>query len=1131
MIPLKKALVALLISGFVMIQIQPALDLPSHGITFSPMIGVASQNVTTTQVSVYAPQGSLANSMLSSFLSTLGISLSSFGSLSTFNMPQQYSGRIISELNNLESNSGLHYYINNATAVAYPSLSFSPVTPSQQTPSEYFPNNIANAYNFTYPLTHNLTGKGTTIAIVDGYGSPSIKYDIRAFDNTTGLPPVNLSIVYPNNVHPTSYNSSWSIETSTDVEWAHALAPGANIMLVVAKDANVSSLDTAVSYVIANHLANIISLSWGIPENHLSTAGFNTFSAVYKQAAQEGITVLAATGDYGAYDQQSQLTVNFPSSDPYVTAIGGTSLYVYNNEYSQKAWGGELNGNVYGGGGGYSAYFKTPWWQKAPGFGSAYRGIPDVSMDANKDTGMFVISQGKDYKIGGTSIGTPIWADVVSLMDQATGHSLGFVNPLLYQISSTPAYSKSFTDITAGNNGYYNATPGWDAATGIGTPLVGDLVNSTLRIYEPYGSNALVYGAGYNSTGISSQLKLHGDPSSETQNGSTFYYLASYYNQNNYVKAGVEVNNTTVSQGYMVAQDGIVYENFTPVTPFTATTLSYKLNLSVDGQFVNYTVGGSSFSLKMFLKNAGRSSLAFGAEQIGSMTNMTVIPGASFLNVTLYNNGTMSQPQSVYESHFSGPGYPGYSTIQITDLSGTNYSVSYSSMSPDTVLTPAASSSPQIVYSLSFSTPVQANFNLANFSGSATWYVNGSLMGGTGGNHTSFAYGGTYYIKAETSGITPTTIKRTITIPAVAESNITATSTIPYDSTPSYSVLLDHFYRYTGSGTITVPSLQSGNTLELTSHGFNSEKSSFGSGSNITIPLVARNVSVSIFTYPENATVMINGNSVPSDSGMHKASISPREINVSVSYQGYTGTSGQYRLYPGQNFTRQDIIAPTNITEYATVSGNVTDGIYSFPIGGVNVSLGGLPLVFTNSTGYFVVYFKTGKYNVSYTSPLYLQKSIILNLTDTTNRTMGVTLYPKNINITSLPQVNINRIFPLLFYFGYISWTAYTGSGFGAYQIYISTTQDMSSFRTMTIGGQNSTFAFVSGIVPGQKYYVKVTVNLNDGEVYSSPVVTLSYSNPLVLLANFAIVIGIAAYAVMAVRFIGRMRRKRTIRL
>lgn len=1131
----KRRLAALILISLIVVQLQPVLQtaITSPVANHQDFTFAVPANNTSGQVSVYIPAGNnLAGGILSQFLSTRGIKLDNYGLLSSFNMPGGNSSQIVGELNFLKQNYGVQYYTSNKSVLAYPSVYGNIVTPSQQTASEYVPSNIRTAYNFTYPLNHNITGKGTTIALVDAYGDPMINYDVSAFDNITGLPPTNLSIVYPNNYHPNQTNSSWAIETSTDVEWAHALAPGAKIVLVIAQNANVSSLDNAVSYVIAHRLANIISLSWGLPESQLGLQGVQTFTGVYKYAADNGITVLAATGDFGAYDQQNTLTVNFPSSDPYVLAIGGTSLYPVNNQYEQSAWGGTYEGSSYGSGGGYSRYFSAPWWQVAQGFGSPNRGTPDVSMNANKNTGMLVVSHSQQYKIGGTSIASPMWADVISLMDQAVNRSIGFTNPMLYQIANSPLYKTSFEDITTGDNGYYNATPGWDPVTGLGTPKVGDLINATKSILSPYGAIAFLNGSGYNSTGISADLKISSNPSGETFNGSTFYYIGSYLNSGNYVKFGVMVNNTTVSRGYMIAQNGKTIQSFQPLQKYVSGTYSYNLSLNYSsGSALAMSENGHSTTLNLFLENTGRMVLSFGTEQVNSTTNMTQIPSGSFQNLTLINNGTDLTPVEVYESHYSGTGIPGYSTVQINSTSNSNYTVKYDRNPVDKTLTSFNGNvGPSILYNLTYATAPVGTFSLINsgYSSAPEWFVNGTQISGNG---TVFHKGGLYNITALYGIGFIYSATRFIQVPFMNEVNVTVSSPLSYYDSPAYTIGINHFYSETSVGKSTLPSLTGSNYVTVRSNGFETVNLTLLGGASSNLILTPKNVTVSVFAFPGNATVSINGTTVPGPAGLHSLSMIPGSIYVNVSSGGYQAQNISLKLMPGEDKSIQVSLIPYNISGMAIIRGNVTDGIYHFAVAGVNVSLNNSGYAFTNSSGYFIMYLPAGEYNVSFNQTLYTTKYLNLNVTSETSANIMVQLYPKNINPNSIYNGTINRLFPLLFYFGYISWTKYTGPNFAAYKVFISTNPNMLNPGSVTVTSQNTTFAFLSGIVPGQTYYITVSVYLQDGEIYGTQPAQMGYSNPFVLLANVAIVAGVIIYAVMAVRYVGRMRKKRTIRL
>ncbi|EQD80013.1 kumamolisin, partial [mine drainage metagenome] len=212
-----------------------------------------------------------------------------------------------------------------------------------------------------------------------------------------------------------------------------------------------------------------------------SALGFSmeqSYSNTFQMAANNNITVIAASGDRGAYNGGSSLAVNFPAASPYVTSIGGTSLYLRNGAYYQNAWGGGSGSKSFGSGGGFSSVFLTPAWQDPYGYNNPMRGVPDVSMDANTQTGVVVYDQNVNYTVGGTSIGTPIWAGIVAILDQVEGKNLGFINPLLYQISRTNYYGKALQSVYPGTNGYYTTSNGWNPVTGLGTPNMGWLVRA-----------------------------------------------------------------------------------------------------------------------------------------------------------------------------------------------------------------------------------------------------------------------------------------------------------------------------------------------------------------------------------------------------------------------------------------------------------------------------------------------------------------------------------------------------------------------------------------------------------------------------------------------------------------------------
>jgi subtilase family serine protease len=298
----------------------------------------------------------------------------------------------------------------------------------------------------------------------------------------------------------------WAAETTLDVEWAHAMAPDANIVLLtspVAETQGVQGMPEFLyleTYALAHNLGKIISQSWGTTENTLFTpAGqkvFANFEAFYQSAAQQNVTVLASAGDSGSSNVELNgttyypfPTVGFPASSPFVTAVGGTSLFATEsgNRQFEITW--------IGSGGGVSQQFVEPQYQNllpAPvqQILENHRGLPDVAYNADPNTSIFIYlsflgsSSAGYYFIGGTSEGSPQWAGIIADANQLAGHPLGFLNPKLYAIGANGMQSQLFNDITFGSNaanGFngipgYSATVGWDFTTGWGTPKVGNLV-------------------------------------------------------------------------------------------------------------------------------------------------------------------------------------------------------------------------------------------------------------------------------------------------------------------------------------------------------------------------------------------------------------------------------------------------------------------------------------------------------------------------------------------------------------------------------------------------------------------------------------------------------------------------------
>lgn len=375
-------------------------------------------------------------------------------------------------------------------------------------PCGYQPLEMQTAYNLNPLYAAGLDGSGETIVITDAYGSDTIAQDAQAFAAIYGLPPINLQILkapgLSNNPHGVQRN--WQFETTLDVEWAHAMAPGANIALVLATDR--ASLDEAINYAVVHHLGNTISNSWSTIEGLGNPARDLRVNRILEMAAAQGIDVNFVTGDFG--DETVRVgfvSVDFPASSPLATAIGGTSLALNpdNSIAFQTGWGNNLTmiaetnalnnapinpplhlGFQGGAGGGASLTFARPSFQSGLNVPGNTRLVPDIAMLADPFTGAEIIETiGGELSvgvIGGTSLATPMFSGIMAIAAQQAGHGLGQAAQLLYDlpagaVTDVPAVS-SPNNVT----GMINATP-----------------FTANQLAAPLGNTTSFYSALYNS--------------------------------------------------------------------------------------------------------------------------------------------------------------------------------------------------------------------------------------------------------------------------------------------------------------------------------------------------------------------------------------------------------------------------------------------------------------------------------------------------------------------------------------------------------------------------------------------------------------------------------------------------------
>ena len=375
-----------------------------------------------------------------------------------------------------------------------------------------------------YGISPSYDGAGQTVAIIDAYASPTILQDVNQWSTNRGLPtmkPGQFVQVVPPGVYnrpenPQQDPQGWYGEETLDVEAVHGMAPAAKIVYVGAPN-NRQDLDAAMNHVVDKHLAQIVTNSYGFATELLPPGYVKPFEDTLIQAAIEGIGVYFSSGDNG--DETSRFgfaTTDWPASSPWVTAVGGTSLGVSqaNTRVLETGWGTSTyncdttsltctrTGWLYGAGGGVSRLFAEPQYQVHAGLILSGRGVPDVAALGDPQTGLLVgqtqsFPDGNyydEYRIGGTSLSSPIFAGLMALADQAAGHAHGFANPLFYAnprafydvlsvktavarrnyVNSVDASAgtvdrlRTFDDYSGSPTQHTNA--GWDNVTGLGSP-------------------------------------------------------------------------------------------------------------------------------------------------------------------------------------------------------------------------------------------------------------------------------------------------------------------------------------------------------------------------------------------------------------------------------------------------------------------------------------------------------------------------------------------------------------------------------------------------------------------------------------------------------------------------------------
>lgn len=582
----------------------------------------------------------------------------------------------------------------------------------------YTPYATELAYNETGLISRGINGQYITIAVTDAFGDPTSISDLLAYDALYNMPANNsYQTVYPyGQPAPVSTVEGsvvglWEVESALDIQMAHATSPNANIVSVISPDADYT-LTQSLVYAITNQLANVISNSWGAPEPEIGNEA-QYFHPFAKEAAATGITVLAASGDQGSagYDTSVPRSVMWPSDDPYVLAVGGTSLFMngtVNTGLSNPlngppavpevvnptGWSNETAWDGYTGGG-YSILFAKPSWQTGQGIPTSgkyadRRGVPDVAADAMFAGNLFIFNGvvAGSYAFGGTSFASPLWAGVIATadsyeLDYGNGNLLGFVSPTLYSIFNSPAYHKAFHDILYGYNGpngLFNATPGWSPVTGLGSPNVGFLSHQLTIMTYSAGVKGDYTSA--HAMGISANIM--------TVIPSTLYGSATDYA---YINVTLS-DNTQIMVGYTVSAanpDGSWFYSIIPASSvfgsegyITGPSGSAGLNGTVNTFSIVRTSTQNVWAIEMngktltdFGSNAdstGYNLPTFSTSLAGDYSSLNELGPTIFSDLKFYKNSAWQSIPSVMSYESSVPLTGIFAPYTYTNPLGISYS-------------------------------------------------------------------------------------------------------------------------------------------------------------------------------------------------------------------------------------------------------------------------------------------------------------------------------------------------------------------------------------------------------------------------------------------------------------------------
>jgi subtilase family serine protease len=337
--------------------------------------------------------------------------------------------------------------------VRHPESVKSAVVPNASSPVGFVPTQLHNGYETT--TLGSGTGQSVALWEFDGFQTPNVTH----YDNQFGLGSSAPTTVSVDGANFNAAPGAGQGEVELDIEIVQAMAKSVKTFVYEAPNSDQGEIDLSAQ-IASEDRVSVTSISWGACEAESTPSSITGTSNGFKQGVAEGITYYSASGDSGSNDCQSGAQgVDYPASDPNVSGVGGTTLRLSGaNRSSETAWSGS--------GGGVSSVFATPSYQRGS---NGHRTVPDVSADANPNTGYAIFSAGTWVEFGGTSCAAPMWSGFTALHDANSGTRQGNINPALYAIGNGSSYNADFHDIKSGSNGAFRAGTGYDEVTGWGS--------------------------------------------------------------------------------------------------------------------------------------------------------------------------------------------------------------------------------------------------------------------------------------------------------------------------------------------------------------------------------------------------------------------------------------------------------------------------------------------------------------------------------------------------------------------------------------------------------------------------------------------------------------------------------------